>query len=99
MAKKKVCTRADLAQRIVEEMGIPMSMAQKLVGDSLTLLIDCLRRRETLKITSFATFKPYKKKRRKGRNMATGEPVDIPERYVIQFIRSDFMDKKIHSSR
>lgn len=78
-------TKADLAERIYERVGLPKKESAEMVE----LLFDSLRailsEGESVKISGFGTFLVRRKGSRRGRNPKTGEEIQITQRRVITF--------------
>ncbi len=64
-------------------------LTKKAVGDVLEAFMDgvmeAVKKGESVTFTGFGTFKPVKRKARKGRNPQTGEEIQIPARTVPVF--------------
>lgn len=94
--KSFTVTRSILADKVVEEMGLPNSLASKLVGDLVDVMVDNLARHESIKVSGFASFNVYLKRPRKGMNLSTGERVDIDSQYVVKFKTSNSLKQAVH---
>ena len=82
---QKTITRADISEAIYRVLGFSHSEAFKLIDSTLNLIVDALRKGETVKISNFATFMPHAKRERLGRNPKTGQEHPITPRTVISF--------------
>lgn len=67
------------------KIGVKETMAA--VGNSV---IAAVTNGETVKIPGFGSFSPVTRAARKGRNPATGEAVDIPEKRDVRFKPASF---------
>lgn len=86
---QRTITRADIADSIYSELGFSHAESFKLIEQILTNIIEALEKRETVKISKFATFIPHAKRERIGRNPKTGETHAITPRTVISFKASN----------
>ncbi len=78
-------TKADLADRIYEKIGLPKKEATAIVETLFNSMKNILSEGESIKITGFGTFLVRKKGERKGRNPKTGEELKIEQRVVVTF--------------
>ena len=60
--------------------------AQAAVDCIFSNVIDALKKKETVQISGFGSFKVNKREARKGRNPQTGAEVDIEARMVPKFV-------------
>lgn len=89
-------TRADIADRICEEVGL----SRKDAGDILDMVIDEMRAElssgNDVKISSFGSFLLKRKSARIGRNPKTGVEAEISSRKVISFKPSQTMRSSLN---
>jgi integration host factor subunit alpha len=92
----KTLTRADLAEAVVQKVGLPRNESQELVERILNEIAGSLADGNTVKLSSFGTFGIRAKGERIGRNPKTGEEVPITPRRVLVFRPSNIMKDKIN---
>ena len=78
-------TKAELADRLFDEMGLNKREAKELVDLFFEELRAALERNESVKLSGFGNFDLRDKGERPGRNPKTGEDVLISERRVVTF--------------
>ncbi len=78
-------TKKDLINLIYMQIGFSKLIAENLIDDFFSLIIDNLKKEKKLKISKFGTFSVRLKKSRIGRNPKTKEIKNISERNVILF--------------
>jgi len=78
-------TKADLADRLYEKVGLPKKEATAIVELLFNSMKNILAEGESIKITGFGTFLVRKKSERKGRNPKTGSELIIEQRRVVTF--------------
>lgn len=78
-------TKADLADRLYEKIGLPKKEATAIVETLFNSMKGILADGESIKITGFGTFLVRKKGSRKGRNPKTGDELEIEQRKVVTF--------------
>lgn len=93
----KTLTRADLAEAVVEKVGLPRNESQDLVELVLKEISTTLADGEAVKLSSFGSFGIREKGERVGRNPKTGEEVPITPRRVLVFRPSNIMKDRINS--
>lgn len=95
----KTLTRADLAEAVVRQVGLPRNELQELVELVLKEVSSCLAEGKPVKLSSFGSFGIREKGERIGRNPKTGEEVPITPRRVLVFRPSNIMKQRINTSR
>ena len=93
----KTLTRADLAEALVEKVGLPRNESQELVELVLSEISDALASGDPVKLSSFGSFGIREKGERIGRNPKTGEEVPITPRRVLVFRPSNIMKDRINA--
>ncbi|MEQ8825657.1 MAG: integration host factor subunit alpha [Filomicrobium sp.] len=93
----KTLTRADLAEAVVRQVGLPRNESQELVELVLKEISGCLANGEPVKLSSFGSFGIREKGERVGRNPKTGEEVPITPRRVLVFRPSTIMKDRINA--
>jgi integration host factor subunit alpha len=78
-------TKADLADRLYEKVGLPKKEATAIVETLFDSMKNILSEGESIKITGFGTFLVRKKNARRGRNPKTGDELKIEQRRVVTF--------------
>lgn len=78
-------TKADLAERLFEELGFNKREAKELVELFFNEIRDSLEDNEQVKLSGFGNFELREKKERPGRNPKTGEEIPITARRVVTF--------------
>ena len=95
--KGKTLTRADLAEALVNKVGLPRNESQDMVELVLKEISTTLARGEGVKLSSFGSFGIRQKGQRVGRNPKTGQEVPITPRKVLVFRPSNIMKERINS--
>ncbi|HEX7072674.1 MAG TPA: integration host factor subunit alpha [Hyphomicrobiaceae bacterium] len=95
----KTLTRADLAEAVVNKVGLPRNESQELVEAVLHEIASSLARGDTVKLSSFGSFGIRQKGQRVGRNPKTGQEVPITPRKVLVFRPSNIMKDRINAGQ
>ena len=88
-------TRADLAEAVMQKIGLPRKESQDMVEFVLDEICGSLERGEGVKLSSFGTFGIREKGERLGRNPKTGETIQIPAGRKVSFKPSLSLKKLI----
>ena len=78
-------TKAELADRLFDEMGLNKREAKEIVDLFFEELRAALERNEQVKLSGFGNFDLRNKRERPGRNPKTGEEIPITARRVVTF--------------
>lgn len=78
-------TKADIAEKLFEELGINKREAKEMVDVFFEEIRTCLRENEQVKLSGFGNFDLRNKRERPGRNPKTGEEIPISARRVVTF--------------
>jgi integration host factor subunit alpha len=92
----KTLTRADLADALVQKVGLPRNESHEMVEMVLNEISSTLARGEGVKLSSFGSFGIRQKGQRVGRNPKTGKEVPITPRRVLVFRPSHIMKGRIN---
>ncbi len=93
----KTLTRADLSNAVYREIGLSLSESTDLVDAVIEEISVALEQGDTVKLSSFGTFKLRFKKQRVGRNPKTGVEVPISPRTVLSFNASNILKNKVNN--
>ncbi len=89
-------TRADLSNAVYREIGLSLSESTQLVDAVLEEVAAALGEGNSVKLSSFGTFKLRRKKERVGRNPKTGVEVPITPRTVLSFNASNILKNSVN---
>jgi integration host factor subunit alpha len=78
-------TKADMAEKLFEELGLNKREAKELVDMFFEEIRTALETGSAVKLSGFGNFDLRKKNERPGRNPKTGEPIPITARRVVTF--------------
>ena len=77
--------KGDLVNEVAKIVSTKQE-AQLAVDCVFSSIIDTLKKKDTVSVAGFGTFKVSKRKARKGRNPQTGEEIEIKEKNVPKFV-------------
>jgi integration host factor subunit alpha len=78
-------TKADMAERLFDELGLNKREAKELVELFFEEIRQALEEGQQVKLSGFGNFDLREKKQRPGRNPKTGEEIPISARRVVTF--------------
>ena len=78
-------TKAEMAERLFDEMGLNKREAKELVEQFFEEVRLSLEHNEQVKLSGFGNFDLRDKRQRPGRNPKTGEEIPIEARRVVTF--------------
>lgn len=78
-------TKAEMAQRLFEDVGLNKREAKEFVDVFFDVIRDALEKGENVKLSGFGNFDLRQKNQRPGRNPKTGEEIPISARRVVTF--------------
>jgi integration host factor subunit alpha len=78
-------TKAELAQRLFEDVGLNKREAKEFVDIFFDVIREALEKGENVKLSGFGNFDLRQKNQRPGRNPKTGEEIPISARRVVTF--------------
>jgi len=78
-------TKADLAKKLMEGLGMNKPDATLLVNQFFTEIKASLARGQAVKLSGFGNYELKEKRERPGRNPKTGEDIAVTARRVVTF--------------
>jgi integration host factor subunit alpha len=78
-------TKADIADRLFNEVGLNKREAKEFVDAYFEIIRQALEGGENVKLSGFGNFQLREKNQRPGRNPKTGEEIPISARRVVTF--------------
>ena len=78
-------TKADIADRLFEEVGLNKREAKEFVDAYFEAIRQALEKGENVKLSGFGNFQLREKNQRPGRNPKTGKEIPISARRVVTF--------------
>ncbi|MDH4196101.1 MAG: integration host factor subunit beta [Candidatus Aminicenantes bacterium] len=88
--------KADLVNRISEELDIPKQEAEDGVNLFFETLRDAILKGDEIEIRGFGSFRFRRRTSRSGRNPRTGAPVKVPPKKVLYFKPSKLLKEMIN---
>ena len=92
-------TKKDLVNLVYMQIGFSKQIAESLIDEFFTMIINNLEKEQKLKIANFGTFTVRKKRSRIGRNPKTKEEKKISERNVVLFKPSKEFKELVNTNK
>lgn len=93
---EKTVTKAELAERL-SSVGLSQRHALQVVDYFFGLLAKALKNGEIVHLVGFGSFRYKQRRARRGRNPRTGEAVQVPAKYVVQFRPGNWLKSNVRS--
>lgn len=93
----RVLTKAEMSERLFEEVGLNKREAKEIVELFFEEIRLCLESNEHVKLSGFGNFELRDKNRRPGRNPKTGEEIPITARRVVTFRSGQKLKARVES--
>lgn len=87
--------KCEIVDYVINKTELSRSQANEAVESVFNAIHDALRNGESVYIRGFATFKTYKTKERKARNINKGTVVIIPAQQAVKFIPGKELKKEL----
>lgn len=85
----------DIVDSLAKELKIPKHESLHVVDSIIDAIKEILEQGHKIEIREFGTFRPVLRKKKLGRIIATGETVEIPERWAPKFIPGRILKKLV----
>jgi integration host factor subunit alpha len=89
-------TKADIIESVNQQLGLPQKKSTELVEQLIETIKSTLASGEDVLVSGFGKFSVNDKKKRKGRNPATGDSMVLRPRRVVTFKCSGKLRRKIN---
>mgnify|MGYP000201932158 CR=1 FL=1 len=90
-------TKADLAQRICDDLGLNKREARELVDTFFETIRQALADGRPVKLSGFGNFNLRDKTERPGRNPKTGQEIPVSARRVVTFRAGQHLKRHVES--
>ena len=97
MSKQKLTTKADLISKVYDHTALSKAGIETAVNEFLSELIGEIESGKEVRIAELGTFKVATRKAHTGRNPATGEKVQVPEKRVPKLVFNQAIAKRINN--
>jgi DNA-binding protein HU-beta len=78
IAMSETYTKPQLIDKIAGRTGLTKTDTQKFLEAFVGVVTDAMKQGDAVRISGLGTFSAVERSPRKGRNPATGEPIDVP---------------------
>lgn len=81
----KPMTKTDLITAVAEQQNLPKKDVEAVINATLATIENAVAKGQAVQFVGFGTFEPRIRSGRKGRNLHTGETIEIAEKTVPAF--------------
>lgn len=92
-------TKADIVEQVYEKAGLPKKESAEVVECIFGALKEAIARGEKVKISGFGNFEVRSKSPRMGRNLWTGDAIEISARRVLTFKPSQLLKAALNVNK
>ena len=86
--------RKEFVAKIAEKTNMKLKDINAVIDGFVSAMEDAFNADERVELRGFGNFIKKTRKARKGRNMQTGEIIDVPERSILTFKQSSLFNTK-----
>ena len=91
-------TKKAIARSISVDLGFTQVKAKEIVQKVFDAILETLVEEGRVELRKFGVFEVQRRKARTARNPRTGEPVLVPERFVVTFKPGQTMQQRVEAS-
>lgn len=91
-------TKALIVEHLFAKNIFTLTQSGRIIETLLELIKESLQNGEDVLLTGFGKFSVKEKDQRKGRNLRTGKPINLPSRKVVTFKCSDILKARINGA-
>ena len=88
-------TKKEIVKTISEEIGLTQLKTKEIVQKTFDAIIETLVDERRIELRNFGVFEVKKRAARKARNPRTGNPVEVPEKFVVTFKPGKEMEERV----
>ncbi len=88
-------TKKEIVKAISEEIGLTQLKTKEIVQKTFDAIVETLVREERIELRNFGVFEVKKRAARKARNPRSGDPVEVPAKYVVTFKPGKEMEERV----
>jgi integration host factor subunit beta len=88
-------TKKEIVKRISEEIDLTQIKTKGIVQKTFDVIVETLINEGRIELRNFGVFEVRERKARKARNPRTGNPVDVPAKYVVTFKPGKDMEHQV----
>ena len=88
-------TKKEIVKTISEKIGMTQLKTKQIVQETFDAIVDALVEEKRIELRNFGVFEVKKRAGRKARNPRTGDPVEVPEKYVVTFKPGKEMEERV----
>jgi nucleoid DNA-binding protein len=88
-------TKKEIVKQIADRIGETQLKTKDIVQRTFAAIVDTLIEQGRIELRNFGVFAVKQRKARKARNPRTGDPVEVPPKYVVTFKPGKEMEERV----
>jgi DNA-binding protein HU-beta len=93
-------TKSQFVSKLADQTGLSKKQVDGVLNDMVNLIINAVKKGDSVKIPNLGAWKKRKTSARMGRNPQTGEPIKIPARTKVRFtVAKSFKESVLGSKK
>lgn len=88
-------TKKEIVKAISEQMNLTQLQTKEIVQKTFEAIVETLVTEGRIELRNFGVFEVKKRAARKARNPRTGNPVNVPEKFVVTFKPGKKMEEEV----
>jgi nucleoid DNA-binding protein len=88
-------TKKEIVKAISDDMGLTQLKTKEIVQRTFDAIVDTLVTDGRIELRNFGVFEVKKRAARRARNPRTGDPVDVPVKFVVTFKPGKEMEERV----
>jgi integration host factor subunit beta len=88
-------TKKEIVKQISERIGLTQLKTKEIVQQTFDAIVETLLEVGRIELRNFGVFEVKQRKARKARNPRTGDPVEVPPKYVVTFKPGKEMEDRV----
>ncbi len=88
-------TKKEIVKQISDRIGLTQLKTKEIVQQTFDAIVDTLISEKRIELRNFGVFEVKQRKARKARNPRTGDPVQVPPKFVVTFKPGKEMEERV----
>lgn len=88
-------TKKEIVKTISDEIGLTQLKTKEIVQKTFDAIVEALVDERRIELRNFGVFEVKERAARKARNPRTGDPVNVPRKFVVTFKPGKEMEEKV----
>jgi integration host factor subunit beta len=95
LQESETVTKKEIVKQISDRIGLTQLKTKEIVQQTFDAIVDTLLSERRIELRNFGVFEVKERKPRKARNPRTGDPVQVPAKFVVTFKPGKEMEERV----